>query len=467
MHNHIESRRRRWLALAGIAIASFLGCIDFTIVNTAIPAIQTELAASVDQMQWVVTVFVMALSACMVAAGRLADLLGRRRLLYLGMLVFGLASLGAGLASSIAILVAWRLVQGVACAALYTTSAAIVAHAFPESERGTALGMLFAANGLGLAVGPVAGGLLVASLGWRSVFLLNAPLIVIAFMLCLGRVAESRGEADQRFDVAGFVLLALALPCLLLAIGQGGSWGWTSLATVGTAGAGLVLLLAFVWVECTVASPLLQMTLFVNGRFLLASLANFSLAFFYCAAFFLLPLYLGEVRGQGSSQIGWLLLPITAVMALVSPQAGRAADRFGTAPLLALGFIFLAVSAAMQAVFVQDTSWTWVVVALACMGTGWGCILGPATVAALASVSPQLAGVAMGAAWTLHNVGAALGLTIATVVFQAAGGKTAFLPGFQAALWLLLVLSLLTLLCLLVGLWQARGARERATGQPG
>ncbi|MBB5610785.1 MULTISPECIES: DHA2 family efflux MFS transporter permease subunit [unclassified Janthinobacterium] len=467
MNNHIESRRR-WLALAGIAIASFLGCIDFTIVNTAIPAIQGQLSASVDQVQWVVTVFVMALSACMVAAGRLADLLGRRRLLYLGMLVFGLASLGAGLASSIAILIAWRLVQGVACAALYTTSAAIVAHAFPESERGRALGLLFAANGLGLAVGPVAGGLLVASLGWRSVFLLNVPLIVIAFMLCLGRVAESRGEEGrQRFDAAGFVLLALALPCLLLAIGQGGSWGWTSLATVGTAGLALVLLLAFVWVERMVAVPLLQMTLFANGRFLLASLANFSLAFFYCAAFFLLPLYLGEVRGQGSSQIGWLLLPITAVMALVSPQAGRAADRFGTAPLLAAGFVFLTLSAAMQAAFVQDSSWTWVVVALACMGIGWGCILGPATVAALASVPPQLAGVAMGAAWTLHNVGAALGLTIATVVFQAAGGKTAFLLGFQAAFWLLLMLSLLTLACLLPGLWQARGARAPATGQPG
>ncbi|MFZ4877945.1 DHA2 family efflux MFS transporter permease subunit [Janthinobacterium sp. Mn2066] len=467
MNDHIDSRRR-WLALAGIAIASFLGCIDFTIVNTAIPAIQADLAASVEQVQWVVTVFVMALSACMVAAGRLADLLGRRRLLYLGMLVFGLASLGAGLAPSIAILVAWRLVQGVACAALYTTSAAIVAHAFPESERGRALGMLFAANGLGLAIGPVAGGLLVASLGWRSVFLLNVPLIVIAFMLCLGRVLESRGEEErQRFDVAGFILLALALPCLLLAIGQGQSWGWTSAATVGAAGMGLALLLAFVQVERTVAAPLLQMALFVNGRFLLASLANFSLAFFYCAAFFLLPLYLGEVRGQGSSQIGWLLLPITAVMALVSPQAGRAADRFGAAPLLATGFVFLALSAAMQTVFVQDSSWTWVMVALACLGIGWGCILGPATVAALASVPPQLAGVAMGAAWTLHNVGAALGLTIATVVFQAAGGKTAFLSGFQAAFWLLLVLSLLTLACLLLGLWQARGARAPATGQPG
>ena len=463
MHS-MSSNRRRWLALAGIAIASFLGCIDFTIVNTAIPAIQHSLRADVEQAQWIVTIFVMALSACMVAAGRLADLLGRRRLLYAGMLVFGAASLGAGLAQSMAALIAWRLLQGVACAALYTTSAAIVAHAFPDSERGRALGLLFAANGLGLAIGPVAGGLLVASLGWRAVFLLNVPLIAAAFLLCLGRVDASRG-VRARFDVAGFVLLAAALPCVLLAIAQGGTWGWWSNTTLGTAGAGLALLLLFVWVERGVASPLLQPGLFVNGRFLLAGLANFSLAFFYCAAFFLLPLYLSQVRGQGSAAIGWLLLPVTAVMACVSPLAGRAADRVGTAPPLVSGFAFLALSAAMQAGFTNDAGWTWVIAALAAMGIGWGCILGPATVAALACVPPALAGVAMGASGTLHNMGAALGLTIATVVFQAAGGVTHFQAGFRAALWLLCGLSLLTLALLLAG-WRRHGAAAPSTARP-
>ena len=462
--NNTSSNRRRWLALAGIAIASFLGCIDFTIVNTAMPAIQHSLQADVEQAQWIVTIFVMALSACMVAAGRLADLLGRRRLLYAGMLVFGAASLGAGLAQSMAALIACRLLQGVACAALYTTSAAIVAHAFPDSERGRALGLLFAANGLGLAIGPVAGGLLVASLGWRSVFLLNVPLIALAFLLCLGRVDASRG-VRARFDVAGFVLLAVALPCLLLAIAQGGAWGWWSSLTLGTAGAGLALLLVFVLVERKVVSPLLQPGLFVNGRFLLAALANFSLAFFYCAAFFLLPLYLSEVRGQGSAAIGWLLLPVTAVMACVSPLAGRAADRHGTAPLLVTGFAFLALSAAMQASFTSDSGWTWVIAALAVMGIGWGCILGPATVAALACVPPALASVAMGASWTLHNLGAALGLTIASMVFQAAGGAAHFQAGFRAALWLLCGLSLLTLALLLAG-WRRHGAAAPSTARP-
>lgn len=452
MDHHITARQR-WLALGGIAIASFLGCIDFTIVNTAIPAISSDLQAGVAQLQWIVTAFVTALSACMVAAGRLADLLGRRRLLYAGMLLFGVASTGAGLAGSLAALVAWRVLQGIACAALYTTSAAIVAHAFPEQQRGRALGLLFAANGLGLAVGPVAGGLLVDALGWRAVFLLNVPLLLAAFALCLGRVAESRGEeSGQRFDLAGLLLLSCGLPGVLLAVSEGARWGWTAPATLACGGLGLLLLLTFVQVERKVAAPLLQLSLFANGRFLVASLANFALAFFYCAAFFLLPLYLGTVRAQGSSQIGWLLLPITAVMALVSPQAGKLADRFGTTPVLAAGFACLALSAGLQANFTATSSWIQVVLALACMGVGWGAILGPATAAALASVPAPQAGVAMGASWTLHNVGAALGLTLATVLYQAAGGNAQVLPGFQTVLWLLSGLSLATLLVLLAAL---------------
>ena len=455
--------RQRWLALGGIAIASFLGCIDFTIVNTAIPAISSDLQAGVAQLQWIMTAFVTALSACMVAAGRLADLLGRRRLLYAGMLLFGVASTGAGLAGSVSALVAWRVVQGVACAALYTTSAAIVAHAFPGQQRGRALGLLFVANGLGLAVGPVAGGLLVDALGWRAVFLLNVPLLLAAFALCLGRVAESRGEeTGQRFDLAGLLLLSCGLPCLLLAISEGGRWGWTAPLTLASGALGLLLLLAFVQAERKAPAPLLQLSLFANRAFLLASLANFSLAFFYCAAFFLLPLYLGTVRAQGNSQTGWLLLPITAVMALVSPQAGKLADRYGTTPLLAAGFACLALSALLQAGLGATSSWTLVLAALAAMGVGWGAILGPATAAALASVAEQQAGMAMGASWTLHNVGAALGLTLATIVFQAAGGDTQVLPGFQAVLWLLCGISLATLLVLLAGLLALRASRPKS-----
>lgn len=415
--------RKRWLALTGVAIASFLGCIDFTIVNTAIPAIQQDLRATIEASQWIVTAFVMALSTFMVAAGRIADLHGRRRALYAGMLLFGAASLGAGLAGSIGALIGWRLVQGIACAALYTASTAIVAHAFPEAERGRAIGLLFGANGLGLAIGPVAGGLLVSALGWRWVFLLNVPLVALAFAFCLGRVQESRGaEAGETLDWAGLLLFLLALPCILLAVVHGADWGWTSARTVGLAAAGVVLLALLARLSRGRPWPLIRFDLFANLRFVIASVATFSLAFFYCTAFFLMPLYLGLIRRLDTDAIGWSLLPTTVVMALVSPMAGRLADHYGARPLLLGGFAFLAASALLQARFDAGTGQLTMLAAFACMGVGWGSILGPSTMAALASVPQQLAGVAMGASWTLHNVGGALGLAVATSLYRAVAG---------------------------------------------
>lgn len=439
----------RWLALAGIAIASFLGCLDFTIVNTAIPALQAHFAASVGQVQWTVSVFVMALSTFMVAAGRLADLHGRRKALYLAMLVFALASLGAGLAPRLEVLIGWRFFQGLACAVLYTTSATLVAQAFPEQQRGKALGLLFAANGLGLAMGPVLGGWLVASLGWRWVFLLNVPLSALAFALCRGHVAESRGAAGERLDVAGLLAWMLALPCLLLVITQGGQWGWGAWPTLALLLAALALLALFVAIEWRAAQPLLRLTLFSNPQFVAAASANALLAFFYCAAFLLMPLYLGLVRQQGSAASGWLLLPVTAVMAAVSPVAGRWADRHGPQRVMLAGFAALALSAALQAGFSAHSAWWQVLAAFACMGFGWGCILGPSTMAALASVPEHDGAMAMGACWTLHNLGGALGLAVVTAVAQRGG---TFLAGFGAAMgWLLGACGLALLVVGLLG----------------
>lgn len=432
----VPNDRSRWLALSGVAIASFLGCVDFTVVNTALPAMQQDLGASIAQSQWVVTAFVMALSVFMVAAGRLADLHGRRRVLYAGMLLFGLASLGAGLAGSIHALIGWRLLQGLACAALYTASTAIVAHAFPLSERGRAIGLLFSANGLGLAIGPVLGGVLVSLLGWRWVFLLNVPLIAVGFALCASHIAESRGAGDgETLDRTGLLLLMLALPCLLLAITHGDQWGWRSARTLSAAAAGGLLLALLVRVERRQTSPLIRFDLFGNMRFMVASAATFALAFFYCAAFFLMPLYLGLIRHQDSAMSGWLLLPTTAVMAVASPLAGRLADRCGTTWPLLGGFACLAVSAALQAGFDAGSGWPLVLAAFALMGLGWGSILGPSTVAALASVPPALSGVAMGASWTLHNLGGALGLPLATVLYRSAASQALLsqLPGLDPA----------------------------------
>ncbi|MHA6194658.1 MFS transporter [Pseudomonas wadenswilerensis] len=441
------SRPNPWLALAGVAIASFLGCIDFTIVNTALPALSAELGIALDQSQWLVTAFVMALAAFMVSAGRLADLFGRRRLLLLAMALFGLASLAAGLSDSLAALVAWRVVQGLSCAVLYTASSAIVAEAFDEARRGRAIGLLFSANGLGLALGPVAGGLLVAGLGWRWVFLLNVPLIAIGLLLCWRHVRESVAEGPaQRLDLAGLALLSLTLPLWVLLLVQGAVWGWASPLALGVLALAAVLSGLLLWVERRVAAPLLRFDFLARPAFTGACLATGGLAFFYCPAFLLMPLYLADVRGLDSASVGLLLLPTTAVLALLSPWAGRWADRDGTRPVLLAGFTLLAASALLQANLQGFSSWTLVVAAFALMGAGWACILGPSTVAAIAAVPAADAGVAMGMSWTLHNLAGALGLALAAALFQRVGG--ALMPGYHATMVVLAGASALVLLAL-------------------
>ncbi|MBW5811246.1 MFS transporter [Yersinia kristensenii] len=441
VQNSTEPSPRRICMLIGISIASFLGCIDFTVVNTAIPAIAQDMNASIPRVQWVVSLFLMALCAFMVTAGRLADLYGRRRVLYVGMMVFGVSSLGAGLTESIGVLNGWRFIQGAACAVLYTVTVTIVADAFPDHQRGRAVGTLLGVNGLGLALGPVLGGIVVSTLGWRWVFLLNIPLILLSFAFCLGNIRESRlSEGRPLLDITGAILLVSALASLLLGINQGAEWGWLSYKTLSIITLAIVLFTAFFHIESRVAAPLVKLSLFRIPAFSIACLASALLAFFYCAAFFLMPLYLEGTRHYSGLILGLLLLPTTAVMALISPLIGRWMDAAGARPPLIMGFIALALSAGLQATFTPSSALWIIIAAFTLMGIGWGAILSPAAVSALNAVSAEQGGSAMGVAWTLHNLGGAMGLAVSSLIY------TTFSQGYQSAMLLLVAISVVGLL---------------------
>lgn len=419
--NCFSEHQRKWWVLAGVGISSFLGCIDFTIVNTALPALRTEMHATVTELQWLVNIFLLALSAFMVVMGRMADLYGRRRILFAGAIGFGLSSLGAGLATQIDWLIAFRLGQGLTCAVLYTATGAIVSHAFPENERGKAIGWLFGINGLGLAVGPVAGGILISSLGWRWIFLMNVPLIALSLLICVLSVRESRDEGgDRSLDWAGLALLIVGLTAGLLAVSQGNQWGWTSLSTLAALSMAVLVLGLFYRVERRAKSPILKFQLFASRNFIGAAIANAALAFFYVLAFFLMPLYLSEMLGLKGYQVGLMLLPTTATVALVSPVAGRLTDKYGPKPILLCGFLCFALSAMLQFMFSADSNFLLVGVAFVFMGLGWACVLGPATVAALSSVPESMGAVAMGSSWTVHNMGGAIGLALGLLCYQLA-----------------------------------------------
>ncbi|SHN33729.1 drug resistance transporter, EmrB/QacA subfamily [Streptomyces yunnanensis] len=411
---------RRWRAFTGLSIISFLGCIDLTIVNTAAPAVQRDMGATVTELQLIVNVFIVALSMFMVTMGRLADRYGRRRVLYTGTAVFGVASLAAGFAGDVRTLILCRFVQGAACAVLYTSTGALVSDTFPPQQRGRAIGALYGVNGLGLAIGPMLGGLLVGWLDWRWVFWLNVPLTAIGLAVCLSAVRESRehSAAAGKPDWPGLTLISLALPALVLALTLGDAWGWTSVRILGLLALGIAGVVAFCVVERKVTAPIVDFRLFGNRTFLGALTADFSLAFFYCLAFFLMPLYLVSVRHYGSTASGLMLLPCTAVMALLSPVVGRLVDRVPPRLLLCAGFVAFALSAALQAQFTRDSHVAFVAAAFALMGIGWAFVLGPATVAALSAVPERLAGTAVGSSWTFHNLGGAIGLAVGMAVYR-------------------------------------------------
>ncbi len=510
----ITETNRKWWVLVGVSTLSFLGCIDLTIVNTAAPAIRQELDADVAQLQLIVNIFIVALSMFMVTAGRLSDLFGRRKVLYIGAGLFGLASLGAGLATEIEWLIAFRFLQGAACAVLYTSSSTIVSDAFPEEQRGRAIGALFGVNGVGLAVGPMLGGFIVGWLDWHWVFWINVPLTAVALLICAFSVRESRGGEDgARIDWPGLVLVGLALSGLIFGLTFNDTFGWGSWQVLGPLGVGGVALVLFVMVERKAEFPIIRFELFRNRLFVSALSADFALAFFYTLALFLMPLYLSWVRDYGELTIGLMMLPTTATMAIASPFVGRLVERVGPRPLLSFGFVAFALSALCQSMLKPDSSLGFVIFSFALMGVGWAFVLGPAAVAALSSVPDRMAGLAVGSTWTFHNFGGAVGLAVGMTVYRSSAegslvenltargvetgswtkeavtnpdaalvllkehgsitGKEAddlldslFSAGDQAAMWLLVGTSLAALLVILL-LGRGRGGGASAKQGPG
>jgi len=459
--NLIKASNQKWWVLGGVSIASFLGCVDFTIVNTALPAIQANFGSSITQLQWIINIFILALSTCMVTAGRAADIYGRRCLLYIGMIVFGLASLCAGLVNKIEWLICFRLIQGMSCAILYTSSAAIVAEAFPKHERGKAIGALYGINGIGLAIGPMLGGFIVSALNWRWVFFINVPFILISLAICFFSIRTSQVQnKEDKLDWYGLITLTIALSLLILGIIQGDQWGWVSAYTITCFTISSIMLACFYYIETKVKYPIIQFYLFVNRIFLISAVATFALAFFYCAAFFLMPLYLHIIRAETGYQIGIMLLPTTAMVAILSPVVGKVVDRVGPQFLLIIGLSFFISSAWLQANFTENSSVIFILFSFVLMGIGWACILGPSTVAALSSVPEEMSAVAMGSSWTLHNIGGAIGLALAAATYrsyQHINGndifmlRQAFLSGYQATMKLLIMSSLISLVIVAIG----------------
>jgi EmrB/QacA subfamily drug resistance transporter len=406
---------KRNLGLAGICIASFLGCIDLTVVNTILPAVSRGFSIPIQNAQWVTSIFMVALSAFMVPVGTLADSFGRKRFLIIGLILFGAASFFAGVANQFWVLVFFRFVQGIGCAILYTVSGAIVSYTFEEGQQGKALGILFGANGIGLAIGPIVGGLFAGALDWHDAFLINIPFILISLFLCTWAIPEFRGDEKKRLDVTGCLLLIAVLMSFVSYLSmEGGRFHWCLLlASLG----GLVL---FIWHEMRVQDPIVEFHFFREARFLSALLATFVLAFYYCIVLLTIPIFFSSQLQKSDVSIGLLLLPATITFSITSSWIGSRSERIGPSRIIMTGLILFAAASMLLAFAAVKLDERWFIAPLILFGIGWGAILGPSTLIALSSLPRNKAAVAMGTSWTVHNVGGASGIAFAVFLMRRA-----------------------------------------------
>lgn len=265
------------ILLIAICMASFLGCLDLTIVNTALPAIKTAFHVDMDTLQWVMTALLLTLSSTMVLAGKIADIVGQRTVMLFGLILFGLASLIAAVAHSFSFLIGGRVLQGMGIAILYTTPPALITYLFDKDKISKVMGYYFSASSLGIASGPLVGGVIVSTLGWRWIFYLNLPIVFVVFLICWLYLPKLKQFKKEKLDVIGALLLALSLISLTLMTNyiQTHYWTWVF------AGIGLISLIIFCLHEFNIPEPMLDLKLFKITTFTLGGMANISLAFFY------------------------------------------------------------------------------------------------------------------------------------------------------------------------------------------
>ena len=427
------SRRRRLLILVICSMSLLIVGLDVTIVNVALPAIHRSLGASVSGLQWTIDAYTLTIAVLLMLSGSTADRIGRRKVFQIGLVVFSAGSLLCALAPTLQLLIVARVLQGIGGSMLNPVAMSIIRNVFDDPrERAQAIGVWGAMIGLSMALGPIVGGALVDSLGWRWVFLVNVPVGLLALALTAMFVPESRAPRPRRLDPVGQALVIVALGSLTYAIIEGGRVGFTSPGVVSLFCLSLVSFVSLVLYELRRREPLLEMRFFKSVPFSGAS----AIAVFAFAGqggfLFLNTLYLQEVRGLSPLQAGLWVLPMAAMTLVFAPLSGRIVGRHGSRGPLVVAGLALTVAAVMLTRITADSSPAYVLGAYFVFGFGFGLVNPPITNTAVSGMPPSQAGVAAAVASTSRQIGATLGVAIVGAV-AGAGISGEIGKGFAAA----------------------------------
>src|SRR6059058_3664546 len=404
---------RRWWTLGALSFALFMIMLDNTIVNVALPAIKNDLHIGVSELEWVVTAYALTFAVLLLTGGKLGDLLGRRLIFTIGLVVFTASSLACGLSSSATELIGARAVQGVGSALMMPATLSIITATFAARERGMAIGIWAGVSAMALAIGPLLGGVITEHISWNWIFYVNVPIGLLGILASIVVVPESKDTShEQRLDLPGLLASGIGLLALVYALIEAHHYGWTSATILGLFAVAASALTAFVLLEQRQRLPMLDLTLFRNGTFVGANLVAILVTMAMFGIFVFFPIYMQTFRGWSPIQAGAALLPWTLMVVIFAPIAGKLSDRVGSRWLMAGGMTVVAICCLdLSMITLQSSFWN-LLPAFVLGGLGMSFVMTPMSAAATGAAPVAKAGVASGVLNTFRQVGVALGIGI-------------------------------------------------------
>jgi EmrB/QacA subfamily drug resistance transporter len=421
-----------------VSLGLFMAALDTLVVTTALPVVRVSLHSSLSNLEWTVNAYNLAFACSLLTGAALGDRFGRRRIFCVGLAVFTAASVGSALAPTVGVLIGTRAVQGLGAAMVMPLTLTLISEAFPAEKRGVAIGLWGGIAGLAVAAGPIVGGAVVQGLNWHWIFWLNVPIGLILIPLSATKLRESFGPRPQ-LDVIGLLLAGCGLFAVTWGLVRSSAVGWASGEVIGALVAGVTAVGGFLAWEQRVSNPMLPLALFRRVRFSSANAVSFFMYASLFGAAFLMSQFFQTAQHHSPVQTGLRLLPWTAAPMIVSPIAGKLAERYGNRPFMTTGLILQGVGLAwVAAIATAHVGFGELGAALGIAGIGISLVFPTVSTEVLASVPGEEVGIASGTNSAIREVGGVFGVAVLASVFARPGAyafPTVFVQGFSAALW--------------------------------
>jgi EmrB/QacA subfamily drug resistance transporter len=402
----------KWLVLATTALGAFMGAVMFTAINVALPSLAVMFETDFGTVQWVVLAYLLATGALLPIIGRLADMLGKKRLFGLGYIIFTIGSLLCAVSPTIGLLIVFRGLQGLGAAFLTALSLAIITDTFPAEERGLAIGINGSVLSVGIVAGPTLGGFLIDFVSWQFIFISAVPLGVIGTILSQRYIANYASGRREAFDLLGALLLFGVLLTLFLGLTLGQGIGFAAPSILGLFGISLICLILFLWRELRVSSPVIDLRMFRNMQLSLGLITGFATFISISATIFLMPFYLANILGYSAQSVGLLMSISPVVLVITAPLSGRLADRFGERPITVIGLVILLGGYIAMTSLSTDTTALGYILRFLPVGIGMGIFQTPNNSAIMGSVVQARSGVAGGLLALTRTLGQSAGIAV-------------------------------------------------------